>query len=421
MIKYKWLIAIVFALNISNSVFAQITFSPYTRSGIGDLSGNGLANSLGMGDVGIATPSFWHINNLNPALLVNNNFSVFQMGAAGESRKIETDQASGKNDAWGIKYLAFAFPVIPSKWTTSMGMMPYSTVNYAFSGLSTVPGTTVPVETFNKGTGGISQVYFANGFSINDKLSVGINATYLFGLVETETITDIGDNTFVAPFPTALYEKIGYNGFKFKGGVSYRHDLGELSYLNFGAVYETKTDLDGERFLRLERRSATGLALAGDTLLLDERGTFNAPSQFGIGVSWEKANKFILGLDIKFNQWAKNPEFRNTTNEYINTTFIGIGIEFVPDYTDINSYFKRIRYRFGASFEQVPYLVQNQKITDFGINFGWSLPVGVSNLDMGFKYGQRGSVSNNLIRERYFKFVLGATINDRWFVRRKYD
>jgi len=40
---------------------------------------------------------------------------------------------------------------------------------------------------------------------------------------------------------------------------------------------------------------------------------------------------------------------------------------------------------------------------------------------MAFKIGQLGETNNGLIKETYFKVVLGATINDRWFIKRKYD
>jgi hypothetical protein len=42
-------------------------------------------------------------------------------------------------------------------------------------------------------------------------------------------------------------------------------------------------------------------------------------------------------------------------------------------------------------------------------------------MDIGFKYGVRGTLDNELIRENYFQIVLGATINDRWFIKRRYD
>jgi len=419
--KIIGLLAAFIILNCSNTVFAQITYSPYTINGIGDISNTGFSNNFGMGDVGIATPTFWHINSQNRALLVNNTLSVFQMGVAGESRTIETEELSYENGNAGIKYLAFAFPVISSKWSTSFGILPYSTVSYNTISSGTIEGTSVPVNFNSIGSGGLSRAYFANGFSLFKKINVGISFSYIFGLVENETITDIGDASFRAPFRTAIFEKTEYTGLKLKGGVAYRHELSETSFLNFGLIYETKSDLDAERFVRLERRTAADVSIPGDTLSLAEAGIFQSPSQFGFGFSWEKPNKIVIALDVNRNSWKKNPEFGSNSTEYQSTLSLGFGIEYIPDFKSVSSYFNRIRYRFGASYEEIPYLVQSKNISDFGINFGWSLPVGFSSLDMGFKYGQRGTTADNLIKERYFKFVLGATINDRWFIRRKYD
>lgn len=419
--KCIWLIVIIIIKNSCATVFAQITFSPYTINGIGNISNIGLANDFGMGEVGIATSRFWHINSQNPALVINNTLTIFQMGVAAERRIIDTKQSSDVNGSAGLKYLAFAFPIINNKWSTSFGILPYSTVNYNTITTGTVKNTTVPIDFNIKGSGGLTRVYFANGFSIFNKINVGIRVSYIFGSIKNETITNIGDATFRAPFRTAIFEKIDYSGFKITGGIAYKYKLSEKNFLNFGLIYETKSNLDGNRFIRLERRTVTDRSLPGDTLTINETGVFKAPSQIGFGFSWKKLNKLIIAFDIKRNNWAKNPEFRNNLNEYKSTFSIGLGLEFIPDYSNISNYFKRIRYRLGLSYEKAPYVVQNKNINDLGINFGWSLPVKVSSLDMGFKYGQRGTTSNNLIKEKYFKFVLGVTVNDRWFIRRKHD
>jgi hypothetical protein len=66
--------------------------------------------------------------------------------------------------------------------------------------------------------------------------------------------------------------------------------------------------------------------------------------------------------------------------------------------------------------------VNDTEINDFGINFGASFPTGgYSSMDASFKIGSRGTTDNNLIRENYMQFVIGATINDRWFIKRRYD
>ncbi|MFT6939261.1 MAG: hypothetical protein ACJASN_000744, partial [Cyclobacteriaceae bacterium] len=89
---------------------------------------------------------------------------------------------------------------------------------------------------------------------------------------------------------------------------------------------------------------------------------------------------------------------------------------------DVNSYLKRVDYRFGFGVSQLPYLASGTEINEIGINFGASFPTkSFSSLDMGFKLGTRGTITNNLIRENFAQVVFGLTINDRWFIKRRYD
>ncbi len=62
-------------------------------------------------------------------------------------------------------------------------------------------------------------------------------------------------------------------------------------------------------------------------------------------------------------------------------------------------------------------------IDDFGISFGLGLPLGnrLSNLNVGFEYGKKGTTSNGLLEENYFNFRLSLSLNDVWFKQRKID
>ncbi|MFY0650902.1 MAG: hypothetical protein JXQ96_02660 [Cyclobacteriaceae bacterium] len=403
------------------SLLAQNTFSPYTINGIGDLSDLSLSNHFAMGEVGIATPSFYHINNLNPALLPYNVLTAFQMGVGAETRNVSSQAQTQKSGTGGIRYMAFAFPIITSKWTSSIGFMPYSSVNYDVRATDVVEGTTVPV-TFNfTGIGGITQAYFSNGFALGKGINFGVKATFLFGSVENSTVTDFGDADFNAPLASALFEKTEYRGFKYTTGLSYRKKIADRKHVNLGMVYELAADLNGTRLMRLERQSISGSAFPGDTLINNEKGKFSLPSEIGFGVSYEKLNAYVISLDVKRQTWKQFAGLESDGDQFRSSLIIGAGMEFIPDYTSVNSYFKRIRYRFGLNYQQVPYVINGKSINDFGINFGWTLPFNtVSGLDFAFKLGQRGTRSDDLIRERYFKFVIGATINDKWFQRRKF-
>ena len=66
--------------------------------------------------------------------------------------------------------------------------------------------------------------------------------------------------------------------------------------------------------------------------------------------------------------------------------------------------------------------IQNQAINEFGINFGFGLPFqGFSNINLGFEVGKRGTKNAGLIQEDFFSIRLGLSLNDRWFVKKKYN
>lgn len=410
-------------------VLAQNKYSPYTVIGVGDLNGMGLANNAAMGNVGIATPSIWHINNMNPALLTYNSLTVFEIGVEGENRTVSNSFNSVKVGTGGFKYLSLAFPIIPNKWTSNIGLMPYSSVNYSFTTRQNVEGTNVDAVIDFEGAGGLNQVYFSNGLKVAHGLSVGLRMSYIFGLTEARTSTYLEGEGITQQFPTGVYEKTNYSGFDLGLGAFYSKSISEKSLLNFGITLDKGGDINGNRFDRLEVENSNGRSVAGDTLINDESGKYQLPTELGFGFSWQKTNKLTIGLDIKHAFWDKqagftfdDPAYGADAEEYRSTWSVGLGFEITPKYNDVNSYFNRIKYRIGADFKQEPFVIDGKTVNNFGINFGWSLPIkGVSAVNMALKYGQRGEASGVLVKEQYFKFVLGATINDRWFVRRKYN
>ena len=148
-------------------------------------------------------------------------------------------------------------------------------------------------------------------------------------------------------------------------------------------------------------------------------GTYHLPYNILIPKD-ERLNKLIIGADFTMANWTGTTNQSNA--ELKNVISLALGGEIIPDYRNVNSYFKRVNYRFGVNYEQLPYIINETDINDFGINFGASFPMGgASSVDTAFKFGWRGTTDNDLVRESYFQIVVGMTINDRWFIKRRYD
>jgi hypothetical protein len=416
---------VVFTLVLAS--FGQVSKSPFSTFGICDLYGNALVQNQGMGGLGISNPSSWYINNQNPALLVFNYVTAVQAGLILEQRTVNDGTSSLKNTNGNLNYLTMAFPVKPGKWTTSIGLMPYSSVNYKLNSLQPVIGSsTSTVLSQESGSGGINQLYWSNGVRLHKNISVGVKASYLFSSIITENINVLNrtDNRPIVFYPS-IYERNYVKDFALSGGFSYRKDsLFKKNYcLNVGVVYDLQSTLNTRNTLRIERKSITGVIVDSTTLINNVPSTIVLPQSYGAGISFGRVNHWVAGADVTILDYAQFKGF----NDFTPPTIAGIrstfGIEIIPDPTNIGNYLKRMTYRTGVSYDRYPYLANGNQVKDFGINFGVSLPVSnLSTIDLGLKIGKRGNLTENLIDENYFKFYFGMTFNDRnWFIKRKFD
>ena len=409
------------ALLWAGMVGGQSINSPYSNNGVGELLFQGLPHNSGMGEVGIAMPTPWHINLQNPSLLINNTFSSFQVGLIGDFRRHENATASDNANSAGLRFLAMSFPVVKNRWTSSFALLPLSTVNYKTFSQNDQDLDVLEVTQF-EGDGGLSNIAFSNAFRIYKSLSLGIKASYIFGTIDRRSRIQLIDEQLSNDYEIAYVEETSYSDYSLSFGLSYRHELKEDIYLNMGATYDPLNNLSGSEERLFERWSLNGSVIQVQPI--DDGGEFliTLPESVGVGFSYEKLNNYSLGLDIKQFRWESANDESSGGVGFRNTVNVAMGAAWTPDYQNVNSYLKRATYRFGISMKQLPYLVNNTEINDFGINFGASFPVsGFSSMDAAFKYGFRGTTDNGLIRENYFQVIIGATINDRWFIKRRYD
>nr|MBA3706438.1 hypothetical protein [Bacteroidota bacterium] len=103
------------------------------------------------------------------------------------------------------------------------------------------------------------------------------------------------------------------------------------------------------------------------------------------------------------------------------------GTQYVPN-SKGNKYYKRVNYRMGARYAQTAIELKNTTLVEYGLSLGIGFPVGrnyilqnFSMVNIGVEVGQRGTTTNGLIQENFFKATVGFTINDRWFVKPKFD
>ena len=421
MIK-KYSLLFLLALQIT-FLSAQVnSSSPYSRYGIGDISNNGFGQSQAMGGIGIGVRTNKHINVLNPASYtsVDSLAFLFEFGLENQFKMFSTTNETSSSNYANLQYLAFEFPVT-KWWASSTGIMPYSNIGYNLKNTSTLTGLDT-VETFYNGYGGVNQFYFGNSFTVIKNLSIGANISYLFGsLNQLNSAIFINDNDATDIF---IEKQIYVGDFNFDFGTQYTLDLKNNSSLTIGATYGLQNDLSASQNLVTTGIVNSGGTTAADTLafLDNEDGIISIPSKLGLGFTYVLKNKLIIGVDYSMQDWSDASVFGK--NDSLTTSnVIRVGIEYVPASKNSLSYYKRISYRAGLKYDNTYLNINGNQISDIGISFGVGLPLRrtQTSLNIAVEVGQRGTNTNNLLKENYARFSLNLTLADKWFKKKKFN
>ena len=61
-------------------------------------------------------------------------------------------------------------------------------------------------------------------------------------------------------------------------------------------------------------------------------------------------------------------------------------------------------------------------VEESGISFGVGIPLQqFSNVNIGVELGSRGKQNEIMIQENYWALMVGFSLNDVWFIKRKYN
>jgi hypothetical protein len=417
--------------------------SPYSRLGLGDANLNtGGVRQQGMGGVGLAAPNSVHINELNPALLYYTARTTYEMAVNGQIKTIRNQKNSQRDGSGNLGYLALSVPLSKS-WAGAVGLKPYSSVDYESNVIEEVATgpTGTRVQKRYQGEGGLSEAYLGQAYRLAKGLTVGGTASYVFGSIDQRVATQVATANVTDPTQlnsVVLLEHVRYSDFTFRGAAHYRGTINSKLNYNLGGVYSFRSSLNGVRNTSLDREDIAGNLLERTQLENSQKGEARVPAMAQFGVSIDNNKNFSANLDVAYQQWSKFRSFGITGGAGIgtrleNTVRVGLGGEYTPDPTSVDSYFKRVTYRAGLSAGQLPYRPDGKTLYDRAISWGFTLPVPsasaleAASMNLAFTYGQRGNTDistanpNGNVREDYVRVQVGLSLNSRWFLKRRIE
>jgi hypothetical protein len=417
--------------------------SPYSRLGLGDFNQNtGGVRQQGMGGVGLAAPNSVHINELNPALLYYTARTTYEMAVNGQIKTLRNQDNSQRDGSGTLGYLALAVPLSKS-WAGAIGLKPYSSIDYESNIVEDVAGAPVGTQVSKRyqGEGGLSEAYIGQAYRLAKGLTVGATASYVFGSLDQRVASQVaapGTTDLSQLNSVVLLERVRYSDFTFRGAAHYRGTISSKLNYNLGGVYSFRSSINGTRNTSLDREDLGGNQIESIALETDQKGEARVPAMAQLGISIDNNKNFSANLDVAHQQWSKFRSFGiaggSTTGITLdNTVRVGLGGEYTPDPTSVDSYFKRVTYRAGISAGQMPYRPVGQTLYDRAISWGFTLPVpsatplDAASMNLAFTYGQRGNTDPNVenpngnVREDYVRVQLGLSLNNRWFIKRRIE
>lgn len=411
---------------------AHSSYSPYSIYGIGDVMTEGTAFNKGMGGVGVATRNKRFINYMNPASVTARDSLSFMADFGLEQKNTlyrQGDVKSG-NNTFNIYDFVMSFPIYRSS-AFMVGVTPFSDVGYDFSSIEKNPeiiGNTGNISYDSYGTGGIYQMFIGAGVTFWDRLSLGAQAIYYLGNIDKVTNMNYSNSSYRS---LNSGNELSLKAFTGKFGLQYEQKLGGDVSMVIGATYRLGTELKG---YATEYRYAN-MASLSDTLRYNvdtlAGSGVRVADEIGVGIAIKKGDKWTAEFNYLRSDWTKSgfersrgfsvdgdSKFTSTVSQSFRA-----GFEIVPNRNDIRYYFKKCAYRAGVYYDQSYYKLDGNNVNSLGLTLGITLPVFrlYNGLSLGVDVGQRASAKNNMIRERYAKFVIGFNIHDLWFRKVQYQ
>ena len=422
-IKFYFIITL-FSLS-SFIIFSQNnTGSPYSINELGEISFIGNVSNISMGGISASLDSI-EFNIDNPSSLAKLKTTNYQIGTFFRSTGISNSTSIDRFNSANINYIAVGIPV--KNFGFSFGVLPFSSVGFNLQSTEEFNlSNSINTRLFGA-DGNINRAFFSLGLPLFKHLSIGGAVNYNFGKFNYEKYNKYQDLNY-GIFSNSSSE---ISGFNYLLSSSLSIPLNKNVFFNFVYIYSPASDLNSFNIESLYTTSSSIINLEnlGDFVDVDlksknlENTKLLIPQKSIFSFGFEKKNSWLIGFQYE-NKTSSNFEnlFLNINNvTYRDSNSFSFGGFYIPDALSLTSYWNRVVYRFGFKREQKSIIINNLPINHFSLNLGLGLPLsGLSKANIGLDIGAIGD-DKSVLKENYFALRLGLSLNDIWFIRRKFN
>ncbi len=418
------LIILLFFLSTLTVLSQTNTGSPYSLNELGELTFKGNVSNVSLGGIDSALDSI-EFNINNPSSLAKLKTTNYLVGSFYKGSKISDNYQSDNVKTSNISYIAIGIPL--KRFGLAFGVIPYSSIGFNLQTTDEYNSENSISTRLFGADGNINKAFFSLGFPIFKYLTLGGSVNYNFGKFNYEKYSQFQDVDY-GIFSTSSSEITGFTysfssnlTIPIKDDISINllytfHPEGDLNSYNEESIYTSSTpSISLESLGDFVDVDLDSRGLENTTLLASKKSIYS----FGL----EKKNSWFLGFqyEIKLSSKFQNSFLQLTNFTYRDSNSLSIGGYIIPDNLSITSYWKRVKYSLGIKNEEKSIIINNLPVNQFSLNLGLGLPLsGLSKANLGLEIGKVGN-KDNLVKENYFALRLGLSLNDVWFIKRKYN
>lgn len=424
----KRIIGSIFAMMMVGAAFSQNGVnSPYSQFGLGALDDQSQGYSRGMNGVGLALRKGNVVNTLNPASYsaVDSLTMLFDIALSGQFTTFKEGKNRSNVSNAEFSYAVGMFRLLPHVGV-SVGVLPFSSIGYDYSTTSPVEGSSLKMTDSYTGSGGFHKLFLGAGWRIFKPLSVGFNASYLWGTYD-RTVASVGSESQVKRITKTYSASVRNYDLEF--GLQWQQPLSKKDELLLGAVVGIGHKLGTDPSCDI--MTTDPLTSVSDTTSFSVANALQLPMRYGVGLAWSHNQKWHVEADFVMQKWAgikfpveTNGHFDMRDDVLKNSYKANIGFDYLPA-ANSRRYFDRVHYRFGAGFATPYYKIYGADgPKEFSVSAGIGLPLqnGWNNRSVLNISGQWVHASSKgLITENTFRLNIGITFNEKWFAKWKID
>ena len=396
--------------------------SPYSSAGLGERNFNGTQATRHMGGLDVFTDSI-HANLNNPASYGFLKVTTYSVGIHYRNTNLASLTENRDADDASLDYLSISIPA--GKFGFGFGILPYSSVGYKIEAIDSNTSGGLDLLNRYEGQGGVNQTYLSVGVPLASFLAVGASVQYNFGTLFYRTgqfVEGIDNGTF-------LTNQSSVSGFNYQFSAQANIPIQKKYLLQGMFSFQPEAFLNSQNDRIFYTQSISNETVVDfEEINLAAQGLENTRLETSettkIGFGFGETKKWFLGVQRNSTKSANfsNDFFSRTNVDYRDAKQWSVGGFYIPNYASFTSFWSRVVYRFGFRSEQMSLIVNNVPLTETGISFGLGLPLGsLSNANVGFELSRRGEKESGLIRETMVAMRIGLSLNDIWFIKRKYN